>query len=63
MEGMESMKLRGWVKKVLVALLLMSVLFIATTGDSELSKEYIIAVVISLGIALGSATLLVKFGG
>lgn len=56
------MKLRGWVKKVLVVLLLMSVLFIATTGDSELSKEYIIAVVINLGIALGSSTLLIKFG-
>lgn len=62
MEGMESMKLRGWVKKVLVVALLVSVLFIATTGDSELTKEYIIALVINLGIALGSATLLVKYG-
>lgn len=56
------MKLRGWVKKVLVVALLVSVLFIATTGDSELSKEYIIALVINLGITLGSATLLVKYG-
>lgn len=62
MEGMESMKLRGWVKKVLVALLLVSVLFIATTGDSELSKEYIIALVINLGIVCGSTALLIKYG-
>ena len=62
MEEKESMKLRGWVKKVLVVALLVSVLFIATTGDSELTKEYIIALVINLGIALGSATLLVKYG-
>jgi len=57
------MKLKGWVKKVLVVALLVSVLFIATTGDSELTKEYVIALVINLGIACGSTALLVKFGG
>lgn len=56
------MKLRGWVKKVLVVALLMSLIFIATTIDSELSKEYIIALVINLVVFIGSSTLLVKYG-
>lgn len=62
MEGMESMKLRGWVKKVLVVALLMSLIFIATTIDSEFTKEYIIALVINLIVFIGSSTLLVKYG-
>lgn len=57
------MKLRSWVKKVLVVALLISLIFIATTIDSEYTKEYIILLITNLIVLIGSSTLLIKFGG
>lgn len=57
------MKLKGWVQKVLVVCLIISLGLIAMTIDSEFTKEYTLFFISNLLVVIGSGYLLVKFGG
>lgn len=57
------MKLKGWVQKVLVVCLIISLGLIAMTIDSEFTKEYTLFFISNLLVIIGSGYLLVKFGG
>ena len=57
------MKLKGWVQKVLVVCLIISLGLIAMTIDSEFTKEYALFFISNLLVVIGTGYLLVKFGG
>lgn len=57
------MKLKGWVQKVLVVCLIISLGLIAMTIDSEFTKEYTLFFISNLLVVIGSGYLLIKFGG
>ncbi len=57
------MKLKGWVQKVLVVCLIISLGLIAMTIDSEFTKEYTLFFISNLLVVIGTGYLLVKFGG
>ena len=54
--------LKGWVQKTLGVLVCLSIMFVVTTADSDLSMEYLICVGIALVVAGLGTYLLNKYG-